>query len=405
VRCHSCGREYGQSLLGLEWCPGDRAYFCTACTRERQRCPSCKARPAGIHLGLAGFLLLVILVTSSILILPQHFSRTWDIQMPVSNINNTSVGQDVRIYGQIECPQQIAFSLMYKDQRWQLQYHSGFNLTDPKGGKIRPDMTMCRDFTPLFHNLSDRFHSKYLKRDNVTVFGKVGEDFNGDRTIDVRRIYPGAKDPYEMEPGWYQTLWLIPAVSLILLIQVLVIYGHRRWLHRAYQDKRPEAQRPRPEEVPAEKDVAWNESPLLSAQTRIIRRLGVLSLILLAIILSVSVLVPGAWYDYPVILVVLGIIMVFSVTFTYLHWEMTHDTPAAVGFSRDAVHFRFKPGKKTPDQYQSVPWKEIESHTANPERKTAYIKLHTEQRIYYVIIPKGLIKDLDERSRKARAAG
>lgn len=348
-------------------------------------------------------MLLVILVTSSILILPQHFSRTWDIQMPVSNINNASIGQDVRIYGQIECSQPIAFSLMFKDQRWQLQYHSGFNMTDSKGGRIRPDLTRCRDFTPLFHNLSDKLHSKYLKRDNVTVFGKVGEDFNGDRTLDVRRIYPGAKDPYEMEPGWYQTLWLIPAVSLILLIQVLVIYGHRRWLHRAYQDKRTEAERPRPDEVPAELQMAWNESPLLSKEKRTIKRLGVLSLVLFAILLSVSALVAGAWADYPVILVMVGIILVFAVTFSFLFWEMTHDTPAAVGFSHDAVHFRFSPGKKKPDQYESIPWKDVERYTANPERKMAYVKFYTEKMIEYVIIPKALVKDLEERYRGAKA--
>jgi hypothetical protein len=405
VRCPNCGREYGRSLLRLEWCPGDRAYFCAACTKERVRCPACKARPAGIHLGLAGLVLLVMLVSSSILVLPQHLSRTLDIQTPLSNINNTSVGQDVKIQGQIDSPQPIAFTLVSLDGRWQLQYHPGFNITDSKGNKIRPDLTKCRDFYPLFHNLSDKQQSQYLRRDNVTVFGRVGEDFSGDKTLEVRRIYPGAKDPYEMEPGWYQTLWLVPAVSLILLIQVLVMYGHRRWLHGRYQDKRPEGERPGPEEAPAEKEIAWNESPLLSKEMKTAKRLVVLSLVLLAALAAISALVPGAWVDYPVPLVMTGIIMVYAITFCFLFWEMTHDTPAAVGFSREAIHLRFKPGKKKPDQYLSLPWKEIERYTSNPERKMAHVKFYTEKRIEYVIIPKGFLRSLDDSFRKARAPG
>jgi len=362
------------------------------------------SRPSGKSLGLSGFILLVIFISSSVLVLPQHIDRTWDIQTPVSNINNTSVGQDARIYGQIQCDQPIAFSLMLKDNRWQLQYHTVFNLTDSKGNRIRPDLTHCRDFTPLFHNLSDRTHSKYLNRDNITIFGRVGEDFGGYRIIEVRRVYPGAKDPYELEPGWYQTLWLIPAVSLILLIQVLVLYGHRRWLHRAYKDKRPEAQRPRLEDPPATGDVAWNESPLLSRQRRLVVRLGLLSVVLFSTILSVSALVPGAWADYPIILAVIGIIMVYAATFAFLFWENTHDTPAAVGFSDAALYFRFQPGKKKPDQYESIPWKDIVRCTANPERKISYVKVHTENRIEYVIIPRAVARELEERCKKAKTA-
>jgi hypothetical protein len=348
--------------------------------------------------------LLVILMSSSILILPQHFSRTLDIQMPLSNIANTSVGQEVKILGQIDSPQPIAFTLISRDGRWQLQYHSEFNITDSKGGKIRPDLTGCRDFYPLFHNLSDKDHSQYLRRDNVTVFGKVGEDFSGCKTLSVRRIFPGAKDPYEMEPGWYQTLWLIPAVSLILLVQVLVMYGHRRWLHQRYQDKRPEGERPRPEEAPTEENIAWNESALLVNEKRTVMRLSLLSLILLAVLSAISALVPGAWVDYPVPLVMAGIIMVFTITFSFLFWEMTHNTPVAVGFSPKAIHLRFKPGKKRPDQFLSIPWNEITRCTSNPERKMAHVKFYTDKRIEYAIVPKGLVKDIDGRYRRAKTA-
>jgi hypothetical protein len=135
------------------------------------------------------------------------------------------------------------------------------------------------------------------------------------------------------------------------------------------------------------------------------KRLAVLSLVLLAVLSAISALVPGAWADYPVPLVMTGIIMVYTITFSFLFWEMTHDTPVAVGFSQGAVHLRFKPGKKRPDQYLSIPWNEVERYTSNPERKMAHVKFYTEKRIEYVIIPKGLVKSLDESFKKARTTG
>jgi hypothetical protein len=47
----------------------------------------------------------------------------------------------------------------------------------------------------------------------------------------------------------------------------------------------------------------------------------------------------------------------------------------------------------------------MERYTSNPERKMAHVKFYTEKRIEYVIIPKELVKTLDDSFKKARAPG
>jgi hypothetical protein len=355
-----------------------------------------------MHLGLAGFVLLMILVSSSIMILPQHFSRTLDIQMPLSNIGNVSVGQDVKIYGQIDSSRPIAFVLIFRDDHWQLQFHAEFNITDARGGRILPDVTGCHDFFPKFHNLSDKDHSQYRDGDNVTVFGKVGETEDGKKTLEVRRIYPGAKDPYELMPGWYQTLWLIPAVALILLLQVLVIYGHRRWLHRRYQDKRPESDRPNLDAAPDDPDIVWNKSPLLENEKRTVKRLSAGSIILFIVILALSALVPWVWEDSPVPMVIACLVLVFTVTFAFLSWEMTHSTPVAIGTSEKALYLKFRPRKISPDQILPIPWARLERYTSNIERRRVHFKFFSEKRIDYAILPRESLKMIDAEYSKRK---
>jgi len=205
VKCPSCGRDLGNSLSSFGWCPGDRVYFCSACTRGGTKCPACKGRPSEVQLRSATLVLLVILTASSALILPQHIGRTLDMQMPLTGIANASAGQDVKLYGQLSAPQQDAFTLMFADGRWQLQVRVNVSLVDPKGRGIRLDLSNCHDFYPQSHNLSDKDHSDFWNGDNVTVLGTVARDGQGNKTLDVRRLYPGATDPYAMTPGRFGT--------------------------------------------------------------------------------------------------------------------------------------------------------------------------------------------------------
>ena len=407
VICPSCGRELGNSLFRHDWCPADRAYFCTACTREKARCPACKSRPADVQLGLAGLVILVILISSSVAILPQHISRTMDIQTPTADIRNASVGQDVRIFGTIDAPQKSAFTIMFRDGYWQLQQDTDFVIIDSKKDIIRPVLTSCHDFQISTHNISVKDRSDYWDGDKVTVFGRVGQKDDGNKTLEVRRIYPGATDPYELLPGWYQTLWLLPAILIFLLIQVLVFYGYRRRLHARFLREHPVDIRKVFDAQVAEKDIAWHQSAFLQDERRKSTILGLMSLILALLVLAPTALQPWLWEVYPVPLVSGSIFAVYAVVFTFLYWEMTHSTPVALGFSKHALHIRYRPKKKAPEQTVSIPWSELVRYTSSTEFGRSYMRFFTEGRTEYAIVPKAIRKlfDAEYASRKKGSSG
>ena len=394
--CPSCGRDLGNSLSSFGWCPGDRAFFCSACTRGGTKCPACKGRPSEVQLRSATLVLLVILTASSALILPQHISRTLDIQMPNTAIANVSSGQSVKLFGEISSPQQYAFTLMFRDGRWQLQMHTNLSIVDSKGRGIRLDLAGCHDFYPQSHNLSDKDHSDFWNGDNVTVFGTVVEDGQGNKTLDVTRIYPGATDPYAMTPGWYQTLWLIPAVCLVLLVQVLAIYGYRRRLHSRYLREHPPDAGGALDAGGDEKNVVWRQSPLPDTERKRSMILALISVVLGAGVLAASVLEPWAWVDSPIPLVCTSLLMVLAAVSAFFFWEMTHITPGALGVSDKGLHFRYGPTKRKPAQTVSLPWSGISDYTSNTWRSSSRLKFNTETRSEDVVLPKRLSRLIED---------
>ncbi|MBM4248359.1 MAG: hypothetical protein FJ149_02805 [Euryarchaeota archaeon] len=395
MRCPNCGREYGGSLLRLDWCPGDRAYFCKSCTRERAGCPACRSRPAGLHLGAAILVLFTVMLVSAAAVLPQHISRSIDIGTDPVNFDNATAGREVKLQSTLRSPGKIAFILLLRDDRWQLQMKANASIVDGSGKSIRLDLSDCHDFHPIFHNRSNTTKSEYWNGDNVTVFGRVRDDGTGNRTLEVRRIYPGGKDPYLLEPGWYQTLWLVPAVSLILFLQVSLFYLYRRRLHAAYVRAHPVADPSVLEPPGKETPVIWKSSPLLLVFGKRSRNLFILSALLLAIMLAGSLLAPWAWNEYPLPMAASTLGLLFSVMAAYYFWEAAHITPVETGFSKAGIHFRYSP-RRASEQIVSLGWPDILMATSSPEFSTARMRFVTRKRVEEVILPKGLLGEMEE---------
>jgi hypothetical protein len=282
VICPNCGRDYGSSLLRFDWCPGDRAYFCAACTRERNGCPACKSRPAGVHLGAAGLVLFMLVVVSAAAVLPQHISRSVDIGTDPVNFGNATAGKDVKLLANLKSPERTAFILLLRDGRWQLLMKAEVSVVDAKGKTIRLDLTTCHDFYPLFHNRSNSTSCEYWSGDKVTAFGRVQDDGAGNKTLEVRRLYPGEKDPYLLQSGWYQALYLIPVITLILFLQVLVFYLYRRHLHARYVAGHPVADKEVLEPGVSLNDISWRESPVPGKARKRAGRLSLAAALLFA---------------------------------------------------------------------------------------------------------------------------
>lgn len=383
------------SLLRFDWCPGDRAYFCTACTRERERCPACRSRPAGMHLGVAGLVLFILLVSSAAAILPQHLSRSIDIQADPVDFGNATAGKDVKLLANLKSPNKQAFVLLQRDGRWQLLMTANVSVVDGKGKAIRLDLTTCHDFYPLFHNKSNTTKSEYWSGDKVTVFGRVREDGTGNKTLDVRRLFPGESDPYELQPVWYQTLWMIPAVTMIMLLQVMVFYLYRRRLHSKYASGHPVADDQEAGPKAPDQKIAWRQSPVLAAARKRTRAFSVLSILILVGMLAASALAPWVWDDFPVPMASATLLLLLCVMSAYYFLESTHITPAAVGFSAEGIHFLHRP-RKGPDRTVTLDWRAIRRATSAPEFSTSHMKFYTDSRIEDVIVPRELLRDIED---------
>lgn len=404
MNCASCGRDLGNTLLGLEWCPHERAYFCSACTKKRAACPVCRTRPSDIRLGVVGLILLVTLVLGSALVLPQHIGRSLDIQTANADITNISAGQQVKVLGQIRCTDRIAFTLFFRDGEWQLQQHSNFTVVDQNGDQVRLDLLECHDFQPGTHNLSSTDRNEYWNGDKVTAFGKVREDADGNRTIEVRRIYPGERDPYELTPGWYQGLWAIPVVAATHLGVVAVWYRHHRKLHARYFADHPAATLGALDTGVEEKDIAWKDSPLLEQEKQRSRLLSILSLILIVLILVASAIQPRLWKDEVIAMASASLLMVFTITLDFYYREMMHITPVSLGISHRGLHLRYLPKKQGTAQVISIPWPQLVRYTSDTGRRRIHVEFYSDKRVDAVIIPGEFKKALDEEDQKRKKA-
>lgn len=398
--CPNCGRDYGASLLRFEWCPGDRAYFCTACTRERAGCPACKSRPAGVHLGVAGLVLFILVVVSAAAVLPQHVSRSIDIGTDPVNFDNATDGRDVKLLAALKSPEKIAFHLILRDGRWQLLMKANASVVDGKGKAIRLDLTTCHDFYPLFHNRSNTTKCEYQNGDRVTVFGRVKDDGAGNKTLEVRRLYPGEKDPYLLTPGWYQVLYLVPVITLIMFLQVLVFYLYRRHLHKRYAAGHPVADKEVLEPGMSQNDIHWHESPVPGRAQGRSGRLFLASLILFAGLVASSALAPWVWDEYPLAMVTGTLVFLLCVLSAYYLRESAHISPAQVGFSGKGLHLRYIP-RKSPVQIVTLKWPDIERATKAPEFWTTRVKLFTDRRVEEAIVPRDAWREME--SEHARA--
>jgi hypothetical protein len=316
--------------------------------------------------------------------------------MASSDIRNVSAGQDVKLLGDLKSPDHLAFTLMLRDDHWQLQYPTKVLVVDSKGDGMRLDLTRCHDLYPQSHNVSNKERRDYWDGDKVTVFGRVSVDDQGNKTLEVRRLYPNSTDPYALMPGWYQTLWLIPAVCLILLVQVLVIYGYRRRLHGIYLKGHPVDNRAVFDIGVGDKDVAWTDSPLLENEKKRSNILAVTSVTLISVISAASALEPWVWVDFPIPLVSGAVIAVFSVEFAFLYREMTHTTPVSLGISKKGLHLRYRPRKRLPEQIVSIQWSVMTGYTSNTWAGISHLKLHTDKRVEYAIVPKDFLKAIDK---------
>lgn len=397
--CPNCGRNLGNSLLRFEWCPGDRAYFCKSCTRERAGCPACKSKPAGIHLGVAGLVLFIVLVVSAAAILPQHISRSFDIQTDPVDFGNATAGKDVKLLTNLKSNTKQAFVLILRDDRWQLLMKANVSVVDGKGKSIRLDLTACHDFAPLFHNKSNTTRSEYQSGDRVTVFGKVKDDGAGNKTLEVRRLFPGEKDPYALQPGWYQNLWLIPVFTMIMFLQVMVFYLYRRHLHSRYAANHPVADGGVLDPDARGKEIAWKDSPVLATQRKRSRTLTLFSVLLFSILLATSALAPWVWSDFSVPMALALLVLLLTIMSSYYYWESTHNTPAVIGFSLGGLHFMYRP-RKGPEQTVTLPWKDIQRASSATEFGTSHMKFYTEKRIEDVIVPKELLRAIEEEHAK-----
>lgn len=404
MNCASCGRDLGNTLLGLEWCPHERAYFCSACTKKRAACPVCRSRPSDVRLGVLGLMLLVTLVLGSALILPQHISRSLDIQTANTDIANMSAGQEVKVLGQIRCVDRIAFTLFYRDGEWQLKQHSNFTVVDKNGDQVRLDLLDCHDFQPGTHNVSSTDRNEYWNGDKVTALGKVGDDEAGNKTMEVRRIYPGERDPYELTPGWFQALWAIPAVAAIHLGVVAVWYRHHRKLHAIYLGEHPAAAQGALDIGVEDKDIAWNVSPLLEQERKRSRLLSILSAILLVLILVTSALQPRVWKDEAIAMASAGLLMMLTITLAFYYRENMHITPVALGMSQKGVHLRYLTKRQGPARVISIPWPQLIRYTSDPGRKRIHVELYSEKRVDQVILPREFKKTIDEEDLKRKKA-
>ena len=400
--CPNCGRDHGRSLLGLAWCPGDRAYFCVACTKERTGCPACGSRPSGFTLGLAGLIVFFLLVSSSAMVLPQHWSRALDMQMPNTYVANASTGQEVKMLVKIDSPDRSAFTILFRDGRWQLQQRTSFTLVDSRGGRIVPDLAKCRDFYPASHNLSVPDRREFWDGDQVTVFGRVGLDDGGNTTLEVRRLYPGATDPYEQMPEWYQTLWLVPTISLFLLLQVLVMYAHRRWQHAGYLRKHPAPGPESASQAQDEKDVKWHESHLPAQLLKRSKTLAAASLLLFLAVLVPSALAPWLWDEQALWLGTGIVLMGFAAAGAFMDWENTHLAPVSLGISKKALHFRYLSKTGPPANMTVLRWPELSRYSSNVERGTVRMKFFTDERTESVLLPREFQKLIDEEHARPR---
>ena len=398
--CPNCGREYGGSLLRFDWCPGDRAYFCTACTREEAGCPACRSKPAGVHLGVAGLVLFIIVVVSAAAVLPQYITRTMDIQAEPVDFGNATAGKDVKLVASLKSPEKTSFILLLRDGRWQLQMRSNVSVVDGKGKTIRLDLTTCHDFFPLFHNKSNTTRCEYQNGDRVTVFGRVQDDGAGNKTLELRRLFPGEKDPYSLQPGWYQTLWLVPAVALILFLQVLVFYMYRRHLHSRYVASHPVADKDVLESGGSPREIDWRESAVPGRARRRSGRLSLVAVLLFAAVVVPSIIVPWVWDEYPLAMVSAMLILLLCVLSAYYFQESAHISPSQVGFSKRGIHFRYIP-KKGPVQVVTQGWRDIQRATKASEFWTARMKFYTEKRIEEIIAPRELWRDIENEHARA----
>jgi len=394
VICPNCGREYGGSLLRFDWCPGDRAYFCTACMREKAGCPTCKSKPAGVHLGVAGLVLFIIVVVSAAAVLPQHISRSMDIQAEPADFGNATAGKDVKLVASLKSPEKTAFILLLRDGRWQLLMNSNVSVVDGKGKTIRLDLSTCHDFSPLFHNRSNTTRCEYQNGDRVTVFGSVRDDGAGNRTLEVRRLFPGEKDPYSLQPGWYQTLWLVPAVAFILFLQALMFYLYRRHLHKRYVAGHPVADKDVLDSAVPPRDIEWRESPVPQRAHKRSGRLSVVAGLLLVAVVVPSVIVPWVWDEYPLVMVSATLVSLLCVLAAYYFRESAHISPSQVGFSRKGIHIRYIPGKG-PVQVVTLNWPDIGRATKASEFWTARMKFYTDRRIEEIIAPRELWREIE----------
>ncbi len=392
--CPNCGREYGGSLLRFEWCPGDRAYFCTACTREKAGCPACRSKPAGMHLGAAGLVLFIIVVVSAAAVLPQHISRSVDIQTDPVDFGNATAGRDVKLQANLKSPEKTAFILLLRDGRWQLLMKSNVSVVDGKGKAVRLDLSTCHDFHPLFHNKSNTTRCEYQNGDQVTVFGRVRDDGAGNRTLEVRRLFPGVKDPYSLQPVWYQTLWLVPAVGLILFLQVLVFYLYRRHLHKRYVAGHPVADKGVLESGVSPREITWRESPVPEKARRRSWRLSLAAVLLLAGVVVPSAIAPWVWDEHPLVMVSATLALLLCVMAAYYFRESTHISSSQVGFSKRGIHFRYIP-KKGPVQVVTLNWPDIQHATKASEFWTARMKFFTDRRVEEVIVPRDLWREIE----------
>jgi hypothetical protein len=394
VICPNCGRDYGSSLLRFEWCPGDRAYFCSACTREKEGCPACKSKPSGVHLGVAGLALFILLVVSASAVLPQHISRSMDIGTDPVNFENATAGRDVKLQAALKSPEKVAFHLILRDGRWQLLMKANASVVDAKGKAIRLDLAACHDFYPLFHNKSNTTKCEYQNGDKVTVFGRVRDDGAGNRTLDVRRLYPGEKDPYLTTPGWYQSLYLIPIISLILFLQVLVFYLQHRHQHSKYIAGHPVADKELLEPGISQNDIRWRESPVPERSRGRARRLTLVAVLLFAGIVASSALAPWVWDEYPPAMVTAVLVFLLCVVSAYYLRESAHISPAQVGFSGKGLHLRYVPAG-SPVQIVTLKWPDIRRATKASEFWTARIKLFTDKRIEETVVPRDIWREIE----------
>jgi hypothetical protein len=274
------------------------------------------------------------------------------------------------------------------------------SVVDGKGKAIRLDLTTCHDFYPLFHNKSNTTKCEYHSGDRVTVFGRVKDDGAGNKTLEVRRLYPGEKDPYLLTPGWYQVLYLIPVISLILFLQVLVFYLYRRHLHKRYVAGHPVADKEVLEPGLSQNDIRWHESPVPGRSRHRAGRLSLAAALLLAGLVGSSALAPWVWDEYPLALVTASLAFLLCVMSAYYLRESVHISPAQVGFSRKGLHLRYIP-RKSPVQIVTLKWPDIKGATKAAEFWTSRVRLLTERRIEEAIVPRDIWREME--SEHARA--